>query len=164
MLESNQLHYKMGCKTVAYMVLTCILKPLPVACLRRNQVNTVYSTNKQQSNNGIIEKHCINNLQANCDIYGGLYEWGEMVQYLNGASNYTSWNPAPTGPVQGICPPGWHIPGSAEWNALTDYIGGSTFAGGKMKEIGTTHWATPNAGATNSSAFTGLPGGYWDDL
>ena len=29
-----------------------------------------------------------------------------------------------------------------------------------MKETGATHWTPPNTGATNTSGFTGLPGGY----
>jgi uncharacterized protein (TIGR02145 family) len=83
-----------------------------------------------------------------------------MVQYLNGATNTTSWNPVPSGPVQGICPAGWHLPTDAEWTTLTTYLGGEGIEGGKMKETGTTHWASPNTGATNSSGFTALPGGY----
>jgi uncharacterized protein (TIGR02145 family) len=101
-----------------------------------------------QTNNGTIEKYCNNNLETNCDIYGGLYQWDEMMQY------------SITQGVQGICPSGWHLPTDAEWTVLTTYLGGESVAGGKMKEIGTTHWASPNTGATNGSGFTGLPGGF----
>jgi uncharacterized protein (TIGR02145 family) len=31
-----------------------------------------------------------------------------------------------------------------------------------MKETGTTHWNSPNTGATNESGFLGLPGGDRD--
>jgi uncharacterized protein (TIGR02145 family) len=57
------------------------------------------------------------------------------------------------------CPTGWHLPTDAEWTTLTTYLGGISVAGGAMKETGTTHWLTPNTDATNSSGFTGLPGG-----
>lgn len=65
-----------------------------------------------------IEKYCYNDEQDSCDVYGGLYQWAEMVQYLNGATNTTSWDPVPTGYVQGICPEGWHIPSDGEWKML----------------------------------------------
>jgi uncharacterized protein (TIGR02145 family) len=107
----------------------------------------------QQLDNGIIEKYCYNNDEGNCDIYGGLYEWTEAMQYdtIEG--------------VQGICPADWHIPTDAECTALADYLGGSSVAGGKMKstgtiEAGTGLWYAPNIGATNESGFTGLPGGF----
>lgn len=58
-----------------------------------------------------------------------------------------------------FCPTGWHIPSSAECNTLITYLGGESVAGGKMKEAGTTHWISPNTGATNSSGFTSLPNG-----
>ena len=51
----------------------------------------------------------------------------------------------------------WRSPTLTDWNTLISYLGGASVAGGKMKEIGTTHWTTPNTGATNSSGFTGLP-------
>jgi uncharacterized protein (TIGR02145 family) len=57
------------------------------------------------------------------------------------------------------CPDGWHLPSDAEWTELTDYLGGESVAGGKLKETGTTHWASPNTGATNETGFTALPGG-----
>lgn len=61
---------------------------------------------------------------------------------------------------RGLAPIGWHVPSDAEWTTLTNYLGGEYVAGGKMKETGTTHWEVPNTDATNSSGFTGLPGGY----
>ncbi|HOR61199.1 MAG TPA: FISUMP domain-containing protein [Bacteroidales bacterium] len=57
------------------------------------------------------------------------------------------------------CPTGWHLPSDAEWTILTNYLGGEAVAGGKLKETGTTHWNSPNEGATNETDFTALPGG-----
>ena len=101
-------------------------------------------------NNGIIEKYCYDDDPANCDVYGGLYQWDEMMGYTT------------TEGVQGICPVDWHIPTDAEWDILQNYLGGFNVAGGKLKEAGTIHWNAPNAGATNSSGFTALPNGYRD--
>ncbi len=112
-----------------------------------------------QLNNGVIEKYCFDDLESNCDVYGGLYYWAETVQYLNGATDGNSWDPVPTGNVTGICPTGWHIPTDPEWTALTTFLGGENVAGGKMKEAGTAHWSPPNGGATNESGFTALPAG-----
>jgi uncharacterized protein (TIGR02145 family) len=81
---------------------------------------------------------CYNN-DTYCDTYGRLYDWQTAL---------------------GACPSGWHLPGDSEWTALTDFLGGDSIAGGKMKEAGTAHWVSPNTGATNSSGFTALPGGY----
>jgi uncharacterized protein (TIGR02145 family) len=113
-----------------------------------------------QTNNSTIEKYCYGDDEANCTANGGLYQWAEMVQYLNGATNATSWSPVPTGNVQGICPTGWHIPTDAEWTTLTTYLGGESVAGGKLKETGITHWTAPNTGATNETGFTAVPAGY----
>ena len=90
---------------------------------------------------------------SNYTTYGVLYNWPAAMS--GAASSDTN----PSG-VQGICPTGWHLPSDAEWTTLTTYLGGLSVAGGKMKEAGTTHWSSPNTGATNESGFTALPGGY----
>lgn len=104
-----------------------------------------------QSDNGIIEKLCYDELSANCDEYGGLYEWGEMMNYTTGEFN------------QGICPSGWHIPTLNEWETLTLFLGGPSAAGAKLKETGFVHWNEPNTGATNESGFTAFGSGKWED-
>jgi len=57
----------------------------------------------------------------------------------------------------------FHTPSLDEWTTLANYLGGSDIAGGKMKEAGYAHWIQPNAGATNSSEFNGLPSGVRQD-
>jgi uncharacterized protein (TIGR02145 family) len=79
-------------------------------------------------------------------VYGALYNWYTVDDASNGHKN--------------VCPLGWHVPNDAEWTTLTNYLGGASIAGGKMKESGTAHWGTPNTDADNSSGFTALPGGY----
>jgi uncharacterized protein (TIGR02145 family) len=84
------------------------------------------------------------NTPSTSAIYGRLYNW-----YVVTTTNSKK-----------VCPSGWHAPSDAEWTTLVTYLGGELVAGGKMKETGTSHWLTPNASATNSSGFTGLPAGY----
>ena len=86
-----------------------------------------------------------NNDATNNIRYGKLYSWHVVNPNTNGNKN--------------LCPTGWHIPSDAEWKILTDFLGGDSLAGGKMKEVGTTNWNSPNTDATNTSLFTGLPGG-----
>jgi len=79
----------------------------------------------------------------NAATYGHLYNWYAIAD-------------------PGFAPAGWHVPSDAEWQTLIDYLGGEEIAGGKMKEIGTAHWLSPNYGATDESGFSGLPGGCRD--
>jgi len=90
-----------------------------------------------------------NNVVNNAN-YGKLYNWYAVSKTTNGNKN--------------VCPTGWHVPTDAEWTVLTDYLGGKSVAGGKMKEVGTTNWNSPNTESTNMSLFTGLPGGYRNSL
>ncbi len=59
----------------------------------------------------------------------------------------------------GLCPMGWHVPTQTEWTTLFDYLG-SINTGGKMKETGLLHWASPNVDATNESGFSALATAY----
>lgn len=92
----------------------------------------------------VLPSWCYYNFDiANNDTYGKLY---------NGYAVNDSRN---------ICPVGFRVPSRSDFNTLNSYLG--TNAGGKLKEAGLTHWASPNTSATNSSGFTGLPGGYMGD-
>jgi len=80
--------------------------------------------------------------EINVATYGRLYTWYAVTDSRK------------------VCPVGWHEPSDADWTELTDYLGGEGVAGGKLKETGTTHWDSPNTGATNETGFSALPGGY----
>jgi uncharacterized protein (TIGR02145 family) len=84
------------------------------------------------------------NDEANVPLYGRLYTWFA----LNDSRK--------------ICPTGWHLPLDSEWSALTNFLGGMTVAGGKLKETGASHWVDMNIDATNEVGFTALPAGYRD--
>jgi uncharacterized protein (TIGR02145 family) len=73
--------------------------------------------------------------------FGRLYNWYVVTDSRN------------------IAPAGWHVATDAEWTALTTYLGNESLSGGKLKETGTSHWKSPNTGASNGSGFTALPGG-----
>jgi uncharacterized protein (TIGR02145 family) len=92
-----------------------------------------------------------NNDPANGAIYGKLYNWYAAAGIHDNDPNT---------PNKILAPVGWHVPSDAEWTTLTNFLGGSTLAGGKMKAVGTSLWQSPNTGATNESGFTGLPGGF----
>jgi uncharacterized protein (TIGR02145 family) len=109
-----------------------------------------------QSDNEDIEKYCYEDNNANCEIYGGLYQWAEAMQY----------NPSdakPIGTTQGICPDGWHIPTIDEWGTLRTFIQNDNYHYGNtawpIKEVGTVHWNPPNSG-TDEYGFTALPSGF----
>jgi len=78
----------------------------------------------------------------NVDTYGRMYNWYAVDDSRN------------------IAPEGWHVPSDAEWQILSDYLGGEWVAGGKMKVTGTEYWNSPNEGATNESDFSALPSGW----
>ena len=102
-----------------------------------------------------------NNDQANGEVYGKLYNWYAVAGIYDAASL------ANASLRKKLAPTSWHVPTDTEWSSLFNCLdpnsnGGANYpnvVGGKMKETGTAHWNSPNTDATNSSGFTGLPGG-----
>ena len=102
------------------------------------------------------------NEAENKDSNGALYSWAAAM--YGGLSSDTIG-------VQGVCPDGWHLPTDAEWKILEMALGmdqvetdnldwrGSD-QGGQLKELGFSNWSLPNEGASNSSGFTAVPGGF----
>lgn len=78
-----------------------------------------------------------NNDPAYGEKYGKLYNWYAVMD------------------SRGLCPTGWHVPSDAEWTILENYLGSE--AGTKLKA--SYGWYKGGNG-TNSSGFSGLPGGY----
>jgi uncharacterized protein (TIGR02145 family) len=100
-------------------------------------------TDGEQWKNQLTPAFCwYNNDNTNDGTYGKLYNWFAIQDSM------------------GICPGGWHVPSDAEFAVLTKYLGSADdVASGRLKEEGTLHWDAPNEMASNSSGFTGLPGG-----
>jgi len=84
--------------------------------------------------------------------YGALYNW-YAVNNAHGLAYLER---------GGIEETGWRVPSNVDWSSIGTTLGGAGVAGGAMKEIGTSHWTTPNTGATNSSGFTGVGSGHRD--
>lgn len=95
------------------------------------------------------------------EIISGAYTWydEDEIDNKNTYGALYNWSAVNTGK---LCPAGWHVPSKDEWMTLASYLGGPDIAGGKLKEAGTAHWVSPNAGANNITGFTALPGGMID--
>ena len=98
-------------------------------------------TDNLQWENQTTGAYCNYNNDSNyVSTYGRLYNYYAVVDTSN------------------LCPIESHVPSFSEFITMKNYLG--LDAGGALKETGTIHWKTPNTGATNSSGFTGLPGGW----
>jgi uncharacterized protein (TIGR02145 family) len=112
------------------------------------------------SNNDTIEKYCYNNEVDSCAKYGGLYQWDDMMQYTTQQG------------VQGICPPGWHLPTDEEWKVLEGAVDSQYGIGDPIWDNweyrgfdaglnlkSTSSWYYSGNG-TDLFGFDALPGGY----
>ncbi|MFC2083655.1 FISUMP domain-containing protein [Bacteroidota bacterium] len=104
-------------------------------------VGVMIQGNKYSWHNGTIEKYCYDNDPSNCDIYGGLYQWNEAMQYSTIKG------------TQGICPDGWHIPTEEVlWTLALEYQSNALKAVGQGIGMGK---------GTNETGFSALLAGIW---
>ena len=132
-----------GTPTVTYNGKTYNTVQIGNQCwLKENlDVGTMIDSNRS-SDNGVIEKYCYDNDSSNCDKYGGLYEWNEVMQYVT-----TEW-------TQGICPDGWHITTNSEFLIL------EAFLNDEATKVVEANQTTSGYTATNESGFSALFSGY----
>ncbi|HRY91481.1 MAG TPA: FISUMP domain-containing protein, partial [Candidatus Gracilibacteria bacterium] len=132
-----------GVPTVTYEGKTYNTVKIKNQCWLKENLNvgTKINGSNIQTNDSTIEKYCYNDYEQHCNLYGGLYQWEEALQY----------NIAPGS--KGICPAGWHIPTLAEFETLRAAVHNN---GNSLKELGE---GTGNGKGTNSSGFSVLLAG-----
>ncbi|SHM46937.1 FISUMP domain-containing protein [Fibrobacter sp. UWB7] len=74
----------------------------------------------EQNDDTKIERYCYNNDTTNCDKYGGLYQWAEMMQ-LPSRCNTESCSDYIRRKHQGICPDGWRLFTWNDYEIIRDY-------------------------------------------
>jgi uncharacterized protein (TIGR02145 family)/uncharacterized repeat protein (TIGR02543 family) len=106
---------------------------------------------------------CYGDIERNCDKYGRLYDWATMMDTdvswnTTVTPNWDSWDNTDIN-RQGVCPVGWHLANTAEWDALYAAVGGGTTAVTKLKAK--SGWSSNNG--TDDIGFSAMPGGYIND-
>lgn len=140
--------YCLGTPTVTYEGKTYNTVQVGTQCwLKENlDVGTRINGSVEPSNNGTIEKYCYGDNPSNCIAFGGLYQLGEAMEYVN------------TPGARGICPQDWHIPTNAELQILSSAVDENS---NPLKAIGQ---GTGSGAGTNTSGFSSLLAGYrWTD-
>lgn len=128
-------------------------------------IGTMIQGTEEMTDNGIIEKYCNKNNTDSCEIYGGLYQWQEMMQYTTQQG------------VRGICPPGWHLPTDEEWKVLEGAVDSQYGICDSVWDIGwdyrgydagtnlkTTSGWYKNGNGTDFFGFSVMPGGFREPL
>jgi len=150
-----------GIETVSYAGQTYNTVLVGNQCWLKENLNvgTRIDGSEDQEDNAVIEKYCYDDDDANCITYGGLYQWNEMMQYVE----YEG--------AQGICPSGWHVPTDDEWKVLEGYtdsqypIGDTEWdkTGWRGSDVSIklrTQWGwNNNWNGTDDFGFSILPGG-----
>lgn len=117
----------------------------------------------------VYGNYCYGNEESNCTKYGRLYIWPAAIDsaghWSTNALGCSAYNIcSPSYPVHGICPEGWHLPSSAEWEILFKEVGGKTMAGRFLKSQ--EGWNNMDDGSSGNGidtyAFSAIPAGYAD--
>lgn len=103
---------------------------------------------------------CYNDSAEYCEKFGRLYRWAATVGKSESECGYGYTCSLPSGNIQGVCPGGWHLPTTTEWNTLFTSVGGSSTAGTKLKS--TSGWNHSGEGS-DAFGFSALPAGNRGD-
>lgn len=98
---------------------------------------------------------CRDEVDKGCEVAGRLYTWAAAMDSVKTGCGYGV-NCSPTLPVQGICPRGWHLPDSTEWETLFIVVGNRNSAGTALKTQ--SGWLDNNG--TDAFGFSALPVGH----
>lgn len=111
---------------------------------------------------------CYKNVAQNCDVGGRLYTWGaaiDSIKIMTDSDNTLNCGSGKVcglvGRIQGVCPNGWHLPDTTEWNKLFVTVGGKNVAGRILKSQ--TGW-NGNRNGSDSVGFSALPVGILLDI
>ena len=103
-----------------------------------------------------------------CDIPSDCYKYGRLYTWAAAMDSVGSWTASgkecglgktclPTYPVRGICPEGWHLPATTDWNMLIAAVGGLSKANTMLRSKG--DWFR-SASGSDAYSFAALPAGY----
>ena len=123
-------------------------------CWFRQNLNVGQSLSSaiNQKDNCTPEKFCYNDNPANCGLYGGLYQWDELMQYSDELAG------------EGLCPPGWHVPTENDWNIFFTQYNGKSKAGEFLKNSAPGFLNAPLSGVHytgNAANYLGFAGFFW---
>jgi uncharacterized protein (TIGR02145 family) len=141
--STDSVNFKCGISTIQYAGQTYHTVKIGNQCWLKENLNvgTMIPGSMAQTDNKIIEKYCYNDDSANCTTFGGLYQWDEAMKYSSES-------------IQGICPSGWHIPSSDEFQTLESTV---NLEGNSLKAKGQ---GLGDGDGTNKSGFSALLEGF----
>ncbi len=109
---------------------------------------------------------CVDDKVANCEIYGRFYTWAAAMDSAaffseDGKDCGGVTTCSASGTIRGVCPEGWHLPDTTEWNILAAYVADNTTGG-----VDSVGYALKSASGWNDynvpSSDEVLPGGGSD--